>query len=123
MDRAFGRHGEGVAYRAELSFDPAIFEPGAGKALCAEAFHLKAIGFDKDDVELIEALGVSIESWETTAIKGLSGFAAVDAWLEESATEEESAWLEESGYMDEVIDMESDFKARFQESKLVRVHI
>jgi hypothetical protein len=122
MEQSFGRRGEGLFYMAELSFDAGIFEPGAGADLSAEAFSLRAIGFDQEDAEHIEAMGYDVASWEKVAIEGLSGFRALDAWVEEAATDEQSAWLEESGYLDEIIDMEADFKTRFAPASIIRAH-
>ena len=122
MERSFGRHGKGIGYLAELSFDPAVFEPGSGKKLEAGSFGLKMVGFDDEDLEQLAAIGVSVGRWEKTAIEGLSGFGAMDAWLEEAASDAQASWLEESGYMDDLIDMEADFDSHFDEAKLLRVH-
>lgn len=122
MENIYDRHGKGIYYHATLSFDPVVFEPGQGSKLVAQAFALVPVGFDEDDLEQLEAMGVSVSRWEASALGKLAGFGAMDAWLEESATDEQSIWLEESGYMDDVIDMEPEFKERFKLASLKPVH-
>ena len=122
MERSFGRHGKGVSYFAELSFDPAIFEPGSGVNLSPKSFGLKLIGFDSDDLEHIENLGVSVARWEKAAIDGLCGFGAMDSWLEEGATDAQASYLEEAGYLDDLIDMEREFGLHFNPSKFATIH-
>jgi hypothetical protein len=122
METIFGRHGKGIAYWATLSFDPGVFEPGSGVELAPSVFSVVAVGFDQDDQEQIEAIGVSIAKWEREAIKKLAGFGAIDIWIEESATDEEAQWLEETGYLDDLVDMEMSAQEALGAERIAPVH-
>lgn len=122
MESIYDRHGKGIKYRAQLSFDPAIFEPGSGKKLGAGAFFIKTMGFDEEDLDHLDAIGVSASRWEGSALKSLAGFGAIDIWLEESATDAQTQWLEDSGYLDDVVDMEGDCDERFSFDSFKPLH-
>lgn len=122
MEAVYGRRAKGIAYWAQLSFDPAVFEPGSGARLEPSAFAIVALGFDKDDQEQLEAMGMSIAVWEREAIRRLAGFGALDIWIEEAATDAQAQWLEESGYLDDLVDMEMSAQDSLVAESIAPVH-
>lgn len=122
MECAYGKSGKGIAYWAQLSFDPAVFEPGSGARLEPSAFAVRSIGFDKEAEKSMEAMGASLAQWEREAIARLAGFGAIDIWIEEGATDDQARWLEESGYLDDLVDMEMSAQQMLAPEGIAPVH-